>query len=142
MQADIANARALRQVLDEYYSSSRQLVSEAKSSIFFSPFTVVETCEVICLELNISTEAITDKYLGLPTQVGVDISDCFAHLIDRICQRLMGYKEKLLSYGGKEVFLTAVCQAIAVYAMSVFKLPKQVIKGITDAMTCYWWGDD
>jgi hypothetical protein len=34
MQADIANARALRQVLAEYWSSSGQLVSEAKSCIF------------------------------------------------------------------------------------------------------------
>jgi hypothetical protein len=87
-------------------------------------------------------EAITDKYLGLPTQVGVDRSDSFAHLIDRICQRLIGYQEKLLSYGGKEVLLKAVIQAIPMYAMSVFKLPKQVTKRITYAMNRYWWGDD
>jgi hypothetical protein len=31
----------------------------------FSPCTAMETREVICLELNILTEAITDKYLGL-----------------------------------------------------------------------------
>jgi hypothetical protein len=92
--------------------------------------------------LNILTEAITDKYLGLPTQVGVGRIDCFLHLIGRICQRLIGYKEKLLSYGGKEVLLKAVVQAISTYAMSVLKPPKQLIKGITYAMTRYWWGDD
>jgi hypothetical protein len=34
MQADISNARTLQQILHEYYSSSGQLVSEAKSSLF------------------------------------------------------------------------------------------------------------
>ena len=121
---------------------SGQLVSEAKSSIFFSPCTLVETREDVCTILNILTEAITDKYLGLPAQVGIDRSDCFQHLIDRVCTRLAGFKEKLLSYGGKEVLLKAVAQAIPAYAMSVFKLSKQVTKGITDAMTRYWWGDD
>jgi hypothetical protein len=72
----------------------------------------------------------------------MDKSDCFLHLIDRICARLAGYKEKLLSYGGKEVLLKVVIQAIPAYAMSVFKLPKLVIKGIIDAMARYWWGDD
>jgi hypothetical protein len=48
----------------------------------------------------------------------------------------------MLSLGGKEVLLKAVCQAIPSYAMSVFKLPKQIINGIINAMSRYWWGDD
>jgi hypothetical protein len=142
MRADLANASALRQVPNSYCAALGQLVSEAKSSIFSSPCTSVEIREEICLELNILTEAITDTYLGPPTQVGVDRLDCFIHLIERVLERLKGFKEKLLSYGGKEDLLKAVAQAILAYAMLVFKLPKQVIKGITDAITRYWWGDD
>jgi hypothetical protein len=117
MRADSVNASALKKVLDDYCSSSGQLVSEDKSSIFFSPCTSVESREEVCLELNILTEAITDKYLGLPPVVGVDRTDCFMHLVDRICNRLKGFKEKLLSLGGKEVLLKAVAQAIPAYAM-------------------------
>jgi hypothetical protein len=142
MRADLQNARCLRNILEDYCNASGQLVSGAKSSIFFSPCTRVEVREEVCTELDIMTEAITDKYLGLPPLIGMDRTDCFLHLIDRICARLAGYKERLLSYGGKEVLLKAVIQAIPAYAMSVFKLPKQVIKGIQDAMSCYWWGDD
>jgi hypothetical protein len=45
-------------------------VSEAKSSIFFSSCTDVDTRVEVCSVLNIMTEAITDKYLGLPPLVG------------------------------------------------------------------------
>ena len=142
MRADAANANSLRRALDNYCAASGQLVSEAKSSIFFSPCTPVETQVKVCTALNIMAEAITDKYLGLPPIVGIDRSDCFQHLIDRVLCRIRGWKEKLLSVGGREVLLKAVIQAIPSYAMSVFKLPKQVCNSITTAMSKYWWGDD
>jgi hypothetical protein len=35
-----------------------------------------------------------------------------------------------------------VAQAIPVYAMSVFLIPKLVCKGMMDAIAKFWWGDD
>ena len=46
----------------------------------------IELCEV----LNIMTESLSDKYLGLPAMVGADRSDCFRHLIDRVNSRING----------------------------------------------------
>ena len=142
MRADLQNAVTLKRVLDTYCSSSGQLVSTPKSSIFFSPNTSVLVREGICGELDILTEALSDTYLGLPTMVGVDRSDCFQHLIDRVCQRLKGWKEKVLSMQGKEILLKSVAQAIPSYAMSVFKLPKSICKSITNEMSSFWWVDD
>jgi hypothetical protein len=73
--------------------------------------------------------------------VGADRSDCFEHFIERIIQRINGWKEKFLSIGGKEILLKAVAQAIPVYAMSVFQIPKGICKGMTDATAKFWWGD-
>lgn len=92
--------------------------------------------------LNIMVEALSEKYLGLTLLVGVDKSDCFQYLVDRICQLIQGWKEKTLSIAGKEVFLQAVAQALLAYAMSVFRIPKNICKGITDAISQFWWGDD
>ena len=66
MRADGSNATSLRGALDDYCAASGQLVSEAKSSIFFSPCTSVDVRAEVCSTLNIMTEAIMDKYLGLP----------------------------------------------------------------------------
>uniref|UniRef100_A0A453SQJ4 Reverse transcriptase domain-containing protein n=1 Tax=Aegilops tauschii subsp. strangulata TaxID=200361 RepID=A0A453SQJ4_AEGTS len=141
MRANNQNATTLKRVLDTYCSSSGQRVCTPKSSIFFSPNTSVLVREDVCRILDIVTEALSDKYLGVPTMVEVDRSDCFQHLIDRICQRLKGWKEKVLSIQGKEILLKSVAQAIPSYAISVFKLPKGICKSITDEIAGFWWGD-
>ena len=124
MRADVLNATSLQQVLDAYCASSGQMVSLAKSSIFFSPNTSVVSKAEISQILHIDTEALSDKYLGLPAIVGADKSDCFRHFVERIKERLLGWMEKQLSVGGKEILLKAVAQAIPVFAMSVFSFPK------------------
>ena len=141
MKADMNNATSLRQVLDEYCASSGQLVSEEKSIIFFSPNVDVEIKAQMCTELNIHTEAISEKYLGLPSMVGLDKSDSFVYLLERIIERLKGWKEKLLSTWAKEILLKAVIQSIPVFAMAVFKIPKKLCKEMNDAMSAFWWGD-
>ena len=74
--------------------------------------------------------------------MGADRSDCFRHFVERIKIRMMGWMEKILSVGGKEILLKAVVQAIPVFAMSVFSLPKGICKEITDIIAQFWWGDD
>jgi hypothetical protein len=141
MMADAPNAATVRRVLDLYFASSRQLVSDPKSSIYFSPNTREENKLAVCTALHIEAEALTEKYLGLPSHVGVDSSDCFQHLVDRVCKIISGWNMKNLSIGGKEILLKAVAQAIPSYAMSVFKLPKGICKAIAAAIARYWWGE-
>ena len=96
----------------------------------------------ICESLNIVTESLTNKYLGLPALVGADRSDCFRHLIDRVVARVAGWKEKSLSLGGKETLIKSIAQAVPVYAMMVFRIPTKICKGITSVISQYWWGDE
>lgn len=136
------NAASLRRALVDYCAASGQLVSEANSSIYISPCSSVEAKIEVCTSLNILTEAIGDKYLGLPPIVGRDRTDSFQYVVDRVCNILNGWKEKKLSFDGKETLLKAITQALPCCAMSVFKLPKHVCQGITTAMSQYWWGDE
>jgi hypothetical protein len=135
MQADNDNATKLKEILDTYCLNSGQKISEGKSSIYFSGNTRVEVRAEVCQVLNILTESLSDKYLGLPAMIGMDKSDCFRHVIDRVFARINGWKEKLLSMGGKEILIKAIAQAIPVFAMMVFKIPKNICKGISDAIS-------
>jgi hypothetical protein len=99
MKADLTNATSLRHVLDQYCASSGQLVSQAKCSIFFNPNVDVDIRAAICVELNIMTEAICDRYLGLPALVGADRSDKFLYLLEKI-NKTGGLERKVLVDGG------------------------------------------
>jgi hypothetical protein len=80
--------------------------------------------------------------MGLLAMVGIDKSECFRHLVDRVITRISGWKEKLLSLGGKEIIIKAIAQAIPVFSMMVFKILKNFCKGISDAISQFWWGDE
>jgi len=41
-----------------------------------------------------------------------------------VCQRIQGWKEKMLSKAGKEILIKAVAQAIPIFAMGYFDLTK------------------
>jgi len=63
MKADTHNAGTLMRVLETYSKSSGQLISNAKSSIVFSPNANVVMRENVCRDLNILTESLSDTYL-------------------------------------------------------------------------------
>lgn len=52
----------------------------------------------------------------------------------------MGWKEKLLSKGGKEILIKAVTSTILVYAMSCFHLPTSFCNKINTIVAKFWWG--
>lgn len=142
MKANVQNAACLKSILDLYCVASRQLVSVDKSSKVLCPSNKVNMKAEVCSYLNIITEALNDKYLGPPATLGLDKSDCFKYLIDRLILKLTGWKEKYLSSGGKGVLIKYVAQAILTYVMSLFKFPKKSLQRNHRGYTRFWWGDD
>jgi hypothetical protein len=50
-------------------------------------------------------------------------------LVEKIVKRLDGWQSSSLSYGGKLILLNAFLSCIPTYAMSMYLLPKTIIKG-------------
>ena len=67
----------------------------------------------------------------MPTDVGHSKNGTFKYLRDRVWEKVKGWMEKLLSAAGKEVLIKAVAQAIPVYSMSCFRLPRGLCDSIS-----------
>jgi len=63
----------------------------------------------------------------------------FAWILRRVSAKLAGWKEQLISKGGKEILLKSVVQALPNYAMSIFKLPVSLCKSIEQKIAQFLW---
>ena len=48
------------------------------------------------------------KYLGLPSIIRKSNNEVFAEIKERVGRKLAGWKEKLMSIGGREILIKAV----------------------------------
>uniref|UniRef100_A0A8R7PBZ7 Reverse transcriptase domain-containing protein n=1 Tax=Triticum urartu TaxID=4572 RepID=A0A8R7PBZ7_TRIUA len=72
-------ATRLNNTLDVYREASGQMVNRAKSAIFFSANCSDEMKAVVREQIEIETEALVEKYLGLPTAIGRSSDVQFEH---------------------------------------------------------------
>jgi hypothetical protein len=90
--------------------------------------------------LQVQNESLTEKYLGMPTEVGSCKNGSFKYLRDRIWKYIQGWMEQLLSSGGKEVLIKLVAHAIPTFSMSCFKLTRGLCQYIDSVIRSFWLG--
>lgn len=54
--------------------------------------------------------------------------------------KLQGWKQKLLTYAGREVFIKSAANAIPVFLMSCFLFLKTVFMELDSMISRFWWG--
>lgn len=133
-------ADRVAQILDEYHRGSGQLVNKNKSAVFYSANCEQEAKDAVHNSLQIGTEALGERYLGLPTSVGKVSDGVFEYIPSRIRNFICGWSENLLSCVGREVLIKANAQAVPTYPMSCFKLPSAICKRMTTFISNFWWG--
>jgi len=138
--ANTENAQEINDVMETYCQASGQQINMDKSSIHFAKGVSNSTREEIKTLLNVQNESVSEKYLGMPSDVGGSVNDAFKYLKDRVWKRVQGWMEHSLSAGGKEVLIKAVVQAIPTYSMSCFKLPRGLCEHINGIVKSFWWG--
>lgn len=112
MPANQRSAARLASILEDYNRGSGQLVNKQKSAIFFSSNCTDETRAMVHAVLQVESEALGEKYLGLPTAIGTSDGGIFDYLPDRICGFVHGWGENTLSCAGREVLLKANAQEV------------------------------
>jgi hypothetical protein len=117
------------------------MINRDKPAIMFSPNTGEYDRAQVMQTLNIQKQTMNDRYLGMPVHVGQCISKVFTYLKERIWVRIQGWKEKMLSWTGKEVLIKAVAQAIPTFVMGCFDITKEMCDHISTMIGRYWWSN-
>ncbi|CAJ2644200.1 unnamed protein product [Trifolium pratense] len=134
-----ANVRALRAVLVLFESMSGLRVNFHKSMLVgvnIPDSWLVEAASALCCKVG----KIPFLYLGLP--IGGDPRRlCFwVPVLDRLKNRLSGWKSRFLSIGGRLVLLKSMLTSLPVYALSFFKAPSGTISSIESILIKFFWG--
>nr|XP_051221174.1 uncharacterized protein LOC127339353 [Lolium perenne] len=131
---------ALSGLLEVYCQASGQRINRDKSSIFFTKGCPQAVREVVKNVLLVANESLNERYLGMPTDVGSSINGTFKFLRERVWNKIKGWIEKILSAGGKEVLVKSIAQAIPVFSMACFRLPRGLCDHINSLIRQFWWG--
>ena len=114
--------------------ASGQKINADKCSIFFSQNTTPDTKREVLCTLGPMQDTRHGKYLGLPSIIGKSKNQVFAKIKEKVGKKLSGWKEKMLSLGGKGILIKAVAQAIPTYTMSYFLLLKGLCEDLEQMM--------
>ncbi|KAJ3687082.1 hypothetical protein LUZ61_016246 [Rhynchospora tenuis] len=131
--------RALHLTLQLFQNASGLKVNAAKSS--FIPCNVSEdACTLFSQLFGYQRAEFPLQYLGLPLTSARPNRVCFQPLLDKIQNKLAGWKGKLLSRAGRLVLVSSVLSSIPSYVMSTFLLPNWLLNEIDKARKRFLWG--
>ena len=103
-RADHASCSTIREVFNKFCNRSGQSISEAKFWVFFSPNVDRDQRESLCDILGFASTPNLGKYLGIPIKhLGTPMDVNF--VLDRVKQKLAGWKANLLSPVGRSVLI-------------------------------------
>jgi hypothetical protein len=141
LEASTGNLEALRTVLRKYELCSGQRVNLQKSSIYFGKGCAEGLKNSLETLLGVQAEALSERYLGLPTVVGKSKNGAFKYIQDRARGKVAGMKGQGLSKKGKEVLIKSVVQSVSTYPMGCFKMSQSQCKELSSISSGFWWGD-
>jgi hypothetical protein len=140
-RASVAQASLVKAALDRYCTGTGKLINFDKCSILFNARQEPTTMEGVKAQLNVHSSTFEAKYLGLPTPEGRMKAEKFTNITDRLAKRCSAWEERSLSSAGKETLIKSVAQAIPVYVMSIFVLPRRLQEALTRNIRRFWWGE-
>ena len=105
------------EVLDKFCNLASQKVNFAKSRILFSLNVTEMRKETICRKLRIRATQNLGRYLGFPLFHQGKNRDAFNFAIEKVHNKLSGWKLKFLSKAGKLVLVKSTATPTVEYYM-------------------------
>lgn len=139
-RASIKNARAMWGYLENFCQWSGQRVNRDKSNILFFN----NTCRTVKTRVKelwgLRSMQGNSIYLGNSLILSKNQTKEFAKLRERVQRRLEGWQSQLLSKAEKATLIRSVVQAMPIYSMATFRIPKGVCESLDAIVRRFWWG--
>lgn len=119
------NMHSIVNTLDAFCSISGQMVITKKMYVFFSKNVHNTTRNKLARISGFKVSASMGRYLGVPLLGKCSRKGDFTYLIDKVWDRLSGWKAKHLSFAGRVTLSKSVIQAISVYTMMTTPIPNK-----------------
>ncbi|PON68499.1 hypothetical protein PanWU01x14_094700 [Parasponia andersonii] len=133
-------ARAFLECLHTYSSWSGQKVNEEKSNVYFRRNLPGNKARELTQVLGFKPLRGQGRYLGLLFIFSHDKAKDFKGVIERVQNKLSGWKARCLSRAGRDVLAKLVGMAILVYTLMSVPVPKSTCSRIDSVIRDFWWG--
>ena len=139
-KASLDQVNVIKGILDLFCKSSGQKVNQGKSCIFFSKNVSHTRRQEISEAIGFHMMANIGKYLGVPLLQERLTAESCQFIIDRMNQRLSGWKVTSLSLAGRVTLTRSALATIPSYVMQTMLLPVSVVKKIDQICRSFVWG--
>lgn len=112
----------------QYEVAFGQQINMTKTSMCFSPNTLVEVKGGILGLWNAERAMVHDKYLALPSFISCSKRNVFNGIKDRVWKKLQGWKKKTMSKAGKEILIKVFCNPFQHILQVALNYPQACVK--------------
>lgn len=127
---DRSSVIKIMNVLREYEKVSGQMINKSKSSFYLHEKTPLIVSIRLRRLTGIRQGNFPFTYLGCPVFYGRKVKSHFEDLVRKVARRILGWQNRLLSFGGKYILINHVLQSLPVYLLSAMNPPKKIIEQI------------
>ncbi|XP_071927455.1 uncharacterized protein [Coffea arabica] len=131
--------KAIMQVLQMYQRCSGQLINVQKSCYLVHPSLSLARRRVIERITSFTCHSFPIRYLGFPLYYGRCKTSYFGEVCQSILGRIMTWKSRLLSFGGKIVLIKHVLASMPLHLLSASIIPAKVFRTIENALSTFLW---
>ena len=126
-------------MLDQFCDITGQTVSETKSRVFFLPNVDRDTRESFSDILGMQSTPNLGRCLGIPIKSQGSSSQDFNFILERVKQKLSGWKANMLSLARRSMLVQASSSTIPNYVMQCALLLSKILDGIDRVNRNFIW---